>query len=346
MSDDRHQDHADDHQATAAPQSRAQPRAVASRASRPGVRLNGYLLSWMALSAAAFGYIAVAATRPDLLPGVIPLAEQAGEQLAGGRNNGDVADEIASLRKWVNDLQHEMVAAKSALKQSEQQQQTLLQRMTAAEERLAPVREIRADAPTSLKSRQAEAKAAKAAAVTTAAVEPADSRPMQAATAAPHGPEAKPVDFGVVGSNGLKVINAGAASDIITSSVNPPAGSASTTAVAAAPVATPFTSAKVTPASQVAAPAAQQAAVSRGIVIADADSLDGLRTRWTEISGRNAALKRLEPRYRISDASNSQTPFTLLAGPFTSTEDAARTCAQLRASGVSCRVSEFTGNGL
>ena len=72
----------------------------------------------------------------------------------------------------------------------------------------------------------------------------------------------------------------------------------------------------------------------------------GLRSRWSNLSSQHAdTLRQLEPRYRIS-ANGSQNPFTLLAGPFNSTADAAKTCAQLKASGVTCRVSDYAGNGL
>ena len=58
-----------------------------------------------------------------------------------------------------------------------------------------------------------------------------------------------------------------------------------------------------------------------------------------------AALKQLEPRYRIS-ANGSANPFTLLAGPFQSTAEATKACSQLRAGGVACKVSDYAGNGL
>ena len=303
----------------------AQELRSGTRLGSNGTRISGYLLSWIALAAFAFGYIGVAATRPDLLPGVIPLNDQGGEQLAGARSTGDLADEIASLRKWVNDLQHEMVAAKTSLQNGEQQQHALLQRMTAAEERLSPVREIRADVPPA-RGRAAEAKPLPVAAVALPPMEPKPEEPTVALTA-----------------SGIKLINGGAASEIVTSSVIP--SSAAPSSIAAP-------SATVTPtqafATQVLpSKAAVVGGGIRAIEIADAESLDGLRNRWAAISSQNAAaLKRLEPRYRISAANNSATPFTLLAGPFNSTADAARACAQLRANGVTCRVGEFAGNGL
>ena len=323
---------------------RTERRAATERRPATGSRVNGYLLSWIALAAFAFGYIGVAATRPDLLPGVMAISDLGAEQLAGGRSAGDLADEIASLRKWVNDLQHEMVAAKGALQHSEHQQQALAQRMAAAEDRLPAVREIRAEAapvPAAGHKVRADSRgAAKVAAPVSAQLDAQDTaaNPQMVAVAVAAQPtetrqsETAPAETVSLGTNGLKVINGGTTSSIVTSSIAPSV---------AAPVAAaaPFAAAKVVPSVALDG--------TRGIEIADAESLEGLRTRWVALADRNpAVLKRLQPRYRISSAGNSETPFTLLAGPFANTAEAARSCAQLRAAGVTCRIGEYTGNGL
>jgi hypothetical protein len=335
---------------------------LASGATQPTAvrspRVNGYLVSWMALAAFAFGYIGVAASRPDLLPGVVP---DSGEQLAGGRSAGDIADEIASLRKWVNDLQHEMVAAKSTLKDNAEQHQALLQRMSQAEGRLGTPREIRADAALKAKAlAEAQRVATKPAPVTP---EAGEAKPVQVAAAAPpptpvQPASAQPGDASVLTSSvaqGLKVINGGPAPEAQSSPVI--TGSIATVAAAAAAqvpsLPTPAPSARAAASAPVTQPPVIQAKVAaseagpRGIEIAEAESLDGLRSRWSTLASRNGeALKSLQPRYRIASGGATETPFTLLAGPFANTADATRACAQLRTNGVKCRVSDFSGNGL
>lgn len=291
----------------------AEHRTSSSASTQP--RTSRYLLSWMALAAFGIGYIGIASIRPDLLAGMLPLADQNAEHAYGGRNAADLADELITLRKWVNDLQHEMAATRSAVHVQAEQGKALQQRLAAAEERLPPVREARAELPpakAAVPSRTARAPAAPAAAFSGSAHEPVEMA------------EAKPP----LPAN-VKVLNQAPASEITTGSVPAPAVPA-------------FGQAKVSPP---AAPAAATQAV-RGIEIADADSLDSLRSRWHALSNQHAgALKQLEPRYRIS-ASGGGNPFTLLAGPFQSTADAAKACAQLRAGGVACKVSDYSGNGL
>lgn len=278
-------------------------------------RVSRYLLSWMAMAAFGIGYIGIASTRPDLLAGVLPLADQSTEQAYGGRNAADLADELITLRKWVNDLQHEMAATKSAVHVQAEQGRALQQRLAAAEERLPPIREARAEprpepqAKTAVPARTARGASAATAAIPSApeAVETAEARPS-------------------LPSN-VKVLNHTPASEITTGSVP-------------APAAPPPAHAKAPP------PAPPAAQAIRGIEIADADSLDGLRSRWQALSSQHAgALKQLEPRYRIS-ANGAGNPFTLLAGPFPSPAEASKACAQLKASGVACKVSDYTGNGL
>ena len=109
-----------------------------------------------------------------------------------------------------------------------------------------------------------------------------------------------------------------------------------TAAVEAAPAG--FGQAKVT-----AAPPAP-AGAARGIVIGNSESLEALRARWGDLSTRNAGeLRELAPRYRLA-TDGRPAPFSLLAGPFGTNDDAQRTCANLRAKGVTCRVSDYSGS--
>ena len=347
MRADRQDEH---HEAGQAAKSGTRSGSRSGSGAAAGAKVNIYLLSWIALAAFGVGYIGVAATRPDLLAGLIPLSDTGVEQLAGGRSAGDIADELAAMRKWINDLQHEMVATKSAVQNNERHQEALQQRMTAAEERLPPVREVGlegAHRSAAVAARQQPAKQVTAAKhVDTRIAEakaPTAVGQSQDATATESEPTNSTIAPAVSGAlGGVKIINSSPASDVVTSSLSPAPAPATTPAIApsaaqSAAVTKPFSPPKVVAATETA----------RGIEIAAAESLDGLRSQWSALSSRNAAaLQRLEPRYRISTANNSQTPFTLLAGPFANTTDAARACAQLRAGGVTCRVSDFGGNGL
>jgi 2-polyprenyl-6-methoxyphenol hydroxylase-like FAD-dependent oxidoreductase len=82
----------------------------------------------------------------------------------------------------------------------------------------------------------------------------------------------------------------------------------------------------------------------RGIEIGNAESLDGLRSQWSQLTSRNGAvLGQLAPRYLIA-ADGSQSPFKLMAGPFKTTNEAVRACRALRARGVACKVGRYIGN--
>ncbi len=289
---------------------------------------NAYLLSWVAVAAGGLAYLGVAAARPDLLSIILPVLDQSAEQVIAGRNGSDVADELATLRRWVHDLQHDVAATKSALNDQLQQSQAMSQRLTIAEDRLSPVRDARSEssAKAALQRLQARppAKAEPPRAALPPSAQTAPQTPPQtqdvAAVAQPQ-PAAGPA---------VKVINAAPVSSIVTGSLP------ETPAVEAAPAG--FGPAKVTP-----APPAP-AGAPRGILIGSSESLEALRSRWGELSARNAGeLRELAPRYRLA-TDGRQAPFSLLAGPFGTNDDAQRTCANLRAKGVTCRVSDYSGS--
>jgi hypothetical protein len=285
------------------------------RATKPRSRSKAstaYLYSWGVVAVCGMAYVGVAATRPDLIGSVLPLADQTNDQTFAGRAVADVADELATLRKWVNDMQHELATTRSAMQEQASQQAALVQRLSAAEERLPATREIRADgtakalAPRVSRAAQILQPAQQQQGVAAAAVRP---------PAEPAAPPAQVADV-----SNVRVINPVASSPITTGSVaQPPSGGA-------------------------AAPKTPTVGGPRGIEIAAADSLDGLRSKWGDLAGRNTdALGELAPRYRLA-TDGRQSPFTLVAGPFSTPADAARTCAQLKARGIVCRVSDFSGS--
>lgn len=299
-------------------------------AARPAS--SAYLMSWVAVAAFGLGYIGVAATRPDLLGVILPISDQQNDQVIAGRTAADVADELATLRKWVHDVQHELAAAKSALQEQSQQQQALLQRVAAAEDRLAAVatKEVRtegAPARPGIQRLQTRTQAQPPQASTQAAAPaaPAEPRVAQAPTQSQAQAAQGVSEAASTLASNVRVLNnaATAAAPIATGSV-PDAGQ----------TAAGFGQPKVTP----AAPAAP-----RAIEIGSSDSLEGLRAKWGDIAARNPeVVGEAAPRYRLS-ADGRQAPFTLLAGPYDAA-DAARACAALKAKGVACRVSSYGGN--
>lgn len=282
-------------------------------ASRPATSL--YLMTWVAVAAFGMGYIGIAATRPDLLGAILPIAEPATEQSAAGKSSGELTDEIAALRKWVHELQHELAATRSTLQEQVVHSGAVMQRLAATEERLTMLLEVRDTQPPAART-PAQRVPARAQAPVVA--------PSRAAQAAP----ATVAPDGGAGIANLNVIN-GASSAIAT-------GSVPEAAVRPSPAPTSFGPAQVVPAP----------ANPRGIEIASGESLDNLRTKWGELASRDArTLGALSPRYRLS-ADGRAAPFTLLAGPFGNSAEAARACTALRAKGIACRVGPYAGNSL
>ena len=283
-----------------------------TRSSSARQASNAYLLSWVAVAAGGLAYLAVAGARPDLLSIILPISDQSQDQVIAGRTDPDVADELASLRKWVHDLQHEVAATRSALNDQLVETQVMAQRLAVAEDRLTPVREVRVEAAAKSPLQRLPVRPSAKTEPPRAAL-PAASPPQEVAAAPPSSGPA------------VKVINAETPSPIVTGSLPATSGKAlggfGQTKVVAAPPGRP-----------------------RGILIGSSESLENLRARWAELSTSNAGdLRELTPRYRLA-TDGRQAPFALLAGPFGTNDDAQRTCANLKAKGVACRVSDYSGS--
>lgn len=304
-----------------------QAEATAKRGASGRTGASLYLMSWVAVAAFGLGYIGVAATRPDLLGAILPLAEPAQDQANASRQGNDLAEEMSRLRRWVHELQHELAATKSTLQEQVAHSSSIVQRLTAAEEKLGALREVRDPVIKTVPVPRGQTKAQAPTPPAPAAAEPARVA------------EAAPAEQTPANTAGVRVLN-GASSPIATGSVPDTSASAQRQVAAAAPPPTPAFSAPkvVTPAPPPAPP------TPRGIEIGNAESLDALRARWGELSGRNPdALGALAPRYRLAGDGRAS-PFTLLAGPFDNTTDATRACNSLKARGIPCRVSGYGGN--
>jgi hypothetical protein len=300
-------------------------------------------LSWVALAVGGLGYLAVAAARPDLLSTILPIADPSQEQIVAGRTAADVSDDIATLRKWVHDLQHEVAATKSALNDQVVYAQQLAQRITIAEDRVtAPVREAVTEAPPKGQPQRVQVKQ-----LTPPAKAP---QPRAALPDLPPIPGLSPQSVASMppaAAPNVRVLNGQEVSPVVTGSL--PASDLSVPALTSPNLNVPPTAASSPAASTVigpakVVPAQKKAAAPRGIVIGRSDSLETLRLRWGELSTRNSAdLSGLSARYKLA-ADGRQSPFSLLAGPFDSPAAAQRACANLRAKGVACQMSDFAGS--
>jgi hypothetical protein len=323
-----------------------------------GSRITGYVLTWAALAACALGYLTVAAVRPDLLAVVLPVADRGYEDANGGQIASDFRDEMTTMRKWVNDLQHEMATAKSAIEAQSTESRVLAERITAAEQRLRATSEIRGGAGSAARQSAARANGQAASApaepdqaasppmaiaeppqtpafertiaaaiAQTPAAKPAEPAPAAAAPAEPPEPAPSPQAF-VRSAPSVKILNPAPPSPMTTGSVAKPSPPS-----APAPK---FGVAKVT--------APPPPPPERGIEIGNAESLDGLRTRWSQLAALNGTvLSNLAPRYLIA-ADGSASPFKLMAGPFKTTDEAVKACRALRTRGVTCKVGRYIGN--
>jgi hypothetical protein len=82
------------------------------------------------------------------------------------------------------------------------------------------------------------------------------------------------------------------------------------------------------------------------IAFGESRSLEALRARWADLSGRHSAqLGALTPLVLTRQAANGPA-FMLLAGPVANAVGAANTCRTLRASAIACEATLFAGEPL
>ncbi|MEQ1649777.1 MAG: SPOR domain-containing protein, partial [Hyphomicrobiaceae bacterium] len=88
-------------------------------------------------------------------------------------------------------------------------------------------------------------------------------------------------------------------------------------------------------------PAVVKPSGPRALQLGSGPSLEAVKLNWNVLSqAHSPVLGSLEPRILPSADGRA---FRLLAGPFTSDADAQKACAQLKARGVSCRSTEYSG---
>ena len=121
-------------------------------------------------------------------------------------------------------------------------------------------------------------------------------------------------------------------------------------AIKPAPAVKPWATGGVTPAlavnpvqtGSIAAPPVNSG--SQGLMIASGPSLESIRLSWTVLKlNHSDVLGALEPRFVPSGDGSA---FNLIAGPFGSDADAQKACGALKAHGVGCKATEYTGGAL
>ena len=286
---------------------------------RPARRsIGGYLVFWVLLAIAAVGYLAVVATRPDLIVARLSLGEQQIAEPAADRRTAELADELLVLRRWLTDLQRDFAETRATVIQQAGTDRSLADKVATIEDRLAAQatkgETVKAESPAPDRAAPTKTNVSLGTEQVLRAMAeiPAERRADQAPPAA--APKAAPVR------------EAAPTAPIATGALPPPASR---------PIA--FGPAKVAP-----APALR----TLGIELTGAESIEALRVGWDQLARQhNQVLRGLTARYRTAVQGEEQ-PLRLVAGPFASQADANRACTQLRSKQIACRVGAFTGNAL
>jgi hypothetical protein len=89
----------------------------------------------------------------------------------------------------------------------------------------------------------------------------------------------------------------------------------------------------------------KEAGSGYALAFGESRTLEGLRSRWADLSGRHTQLGSLTPLVLTRMAANGPA-YMLLAGPLPNAVAAAQACRNLRASGVACEATLFAGETL
>lgn len=277
-----------------------------------------YVAAWALLAALALGYMSVLLLQPEWAARMTTQSLR-GDPNTVSRTPVQLSTELESLRRTVADLQRELAYVKTAT--------SLRQESEVAGQGRFPL------AGTAERPPLPEPRAA--------LLPPAPSPPAgpPAEREAVSAPQPDAADGGR-GKPKIVMLNARPTETVKTTETTAadarkPSDQLETGSLPPKPRAS-FGTATVTPAVEAAA-----------IQLDSGPSLDSLRLRWSVLYERHAStLKDLDARYTVGGSPESPS-YQLLAGPFSSTEEAKRVCALLRAKKVPCSVAgAFTGNAL
>lgn len=317
---------------------------------------------WALTALAAAGYLALAATKPDMLADLSGVAHRAAVSATPDAAAGASREE-QGLRDTISRLQAEVTRLTSNVIASEERASQLAEKLAALETPATAAVAAASEAKPTTTAAAAlagkfvdQAPAPAPAAAATEKKAGAAKPGAQVADAGRTAPaRASDAATGTAAPGGLKVINQAAnpgaapgpgagASAIETGSITPPPASA-VAAPAPAPAQPPGAAAASEAPISFGAAVVTPAPRPVGVQIANGQSVDALRLSWTMLTEQNDSLRSLQPRYTNRAGADGES-FDLVAGPIKTTAQAKRVCRSLEARGVGCRIANFEGNAL
>jgi hypothetical protein len=273
--------------------------------------IKAYLFAWALLAAAALAYLATLTWRPSIFD-ISRTHPQPADTDPDLRAMSKALAEMGTVRHTVSEIQRDVGQLKETVEQREQEQKLVQSRISVLEERLAapPVTVITPVAPAkqkaSDKARTPVAQQGSTNAHVIAVTEPAT-----------------PAEQGVAPAR--SVVAPGV---IVTGSIATPAPAQTAPAIVfGEPVIT------------------QTKAMGYAVQLSAGPSLDGLRTKWSQLAAKHgASLASLQPRY--TKPRNAGGPYRLLAGPLPSKADADRVCTEMGAAHNDCFSTLYAGEPL
>jgi hypothetical protein len=295
-----------------------------------GRTLTPYVALWALLAGLALTYLALLATRPELLSSQLGNAptRSGAETHESQRAMSDTLAEVRSLRDSLGQVHNDLLDLKSEVAARAERESELNLRIAALENSPRTVAEVTprpaATTPQPVAAKSAERLPAKSGAKPTPEQKTA-TPPAPVALAPPAAKAAAKVPAkSPIPAPPVPVANPGPNPALETGSVKG-AG------------ATPF---------EFGPAVVTSSAKPVGLQLATGPSVDSLRLSWGLLAERHAdSLKSLQPRY-ISGVDASGLTYDLVVGPVGSSVEAKRICKELTLKGTVCKVAEFTGDAL
>lgn len=292
--------------------------ASGTTSSRSGGFFKLYLFVWVVASAAALAYLASLLTGPDISRALQQQAQ--GEPEQSTRLASRALSEVGNVRRSVSEIQRDVGQIREGLEQRDNAERQTQSRLAALEERVAGT-----NAPVASNAAQPKQKAVEKS--DKKAKDKAADRSTSRLSRLENEDEKDPFE------------QRPEAERVETGSIVPPAQPAPPPA--AAPVAAP-----VAPTITFGAPVVTptKASTTYAVQIAAGNSLEAIRSSWTQLSNKHAALQGLEPRVVAPKAEGGK--YRLMAGPFPSKTEAERVCLDMNVGRTGCFSTTFGGSPL
>lgn len=288
--------------------------ASGTTSSRSGGYFKLYLFVWVVASAAALAYLASLLTGPDLSRALQQQAQ--GEPEQSTRLASRALSEVGNVRRSVSEIQRDVSLMREGLEQRDNAERQTQSRLAALEERVTG---MNAPVASSTQAPAAKQKAVEKAAdkkVKDKAADRSTSRLSRLENEDEKDPYERPEPERV--ETGSIVPPAQPA---------PPPAAASPTITFGAPVVTPT-----------------KASTTYAVQIGAGNSRDAIRSSWTQLTSKHAALQGLEPRIVAPKVEGGK--YRLMAGPFPSKAEAERVCADMGVGRTGCFSTTFGGEPL